>query len=523
MSAVAPAARTALTGGLVADGSGADVRPADVLMAGDRIEAVVAAGERPAGGYDAAAVDCAGLIIAPGFVDIHCHSDISLLAYPGNQSRIMQGVTTEVVGNCGMSPAPGNADEKGLAAVIGTINVTPDFPWSWRDVPGWLHAYQQTPLATNVAAQVGHGSARFAVAGTAGRPLTTEELDALERELDAAFDAGVVGVSVGLMYAPGESADDAELSRVARIAGRHGAVLSAHLRDYRPGKEAAAIDELAGPAGRAGARLQISHLRGTGFEDGFGDVLARVEDLRGRCDVAADLYPYVHGHATLLQLLSPALRALGPQAACDACRADPAAVAAMLRAHGYRDEQVIIMKAAATPEVVGCDLRAANGDPYEWLAGLLVANGGLVDVAVESGQWADVDAAFAKPWVSVASDGTALDASHTASAAHPRSWGAFAAGYRRLRRLGKPAGEVVRRMTTAPAARTGLTSGIAPGRRADLVVLDDDRFDSAATFAAPATPAAGLHHVWVNGTAVIEGGRQTAARPGTLITRGSGG
>lgn len=513
--------RIALVGGLVADGSGAEARPADVLFVDGRIEAVVPMAERPTGRYDARVVSCHGRVVAPGFIDIHCHSDISLLAYPGNQSRITQGVTTEVVGNCGMSPAPGNGDRAGLARIISTIDVTPDFSWTWVDVPGWLTALGAASTATNVAAQLGHGSARFAVAGTSGQQLDADQLCALEREVESAFDAGVVGASVGLMYAPGQSADASELDRVARVVARHDGVLSAHLRDYRPSRERAAIDELAAPAGRAGARLQISHLRAVGSEDGFEDVLGHVEQLRTEQDVAADLYPYVHGHTTLLQLLSPELRALGPQAALEVCRTEPERVAATIRAQGYQNEQLIVMKAAKTPEFVGDDLNAAPADPYLWLVELLVANDCLVDIAAESGRWADVDAAFQRPWVSVASDGTALDASHSASTPHPRSWGAFSAGYRRLRDRGVPIGEVVRRMTTAPAARAGLASGIAPGRRADVVVLDDERFNSAATFARPATPSIGLEHVYVNGVAVMEDGGQTAARPGMLIRKGT--
>lgn len=514
-------ARVALVGGSVADGSGAPAHPADVLLADGRVESVVPAGERPAGGYDAAVVDCAGRIVAPGFVDIHCHSDITLLAYPGNASRVTQGVTTEVVGNCGMSPAPGNADREGLAGIIATIDVKPDTPWTWTDVAGWLAALDETETATNVAAQVGHGSARFAVAGTAARALGETEVAELERELEMAIDVGAVGASVGLMYAPGESATGAELERVAAVVARHDGVLSAHLRDYAPPAELAAVDEVAGPAGRAGARLQISHLRSVGREEGFAAVLDHVEELRRRQDVAADLYPYVHGHTTALQLLPSELRALGPAAAVQACRTDPARVARLFRESGYAPEAIIIMKAAATPDAVGRDLRDAPADPFDWLVELLVANEGRVDIAVESGRWEDVDAGFARPWVSVASDGTALDATHTASAAHPRSWGAFSAGYRRLRDGGLPVGEVVRRMSTAPAARVGLASGIAPGARADVVVLDDALFDSTATFRNPASPSAGLDHVFVNGVAVLADGRPTAARPGKLIRRGS--
>jgi N-acyl-D-amino-acid deacylase len=203
-----------------------------------------------------------------------------------------------------------------------------------------------------------------------------------------------------------------------------------------------------------------------------------------------------------------------------ACVTDPTAVADLLESAGYAPEQIIVMKATTTPDAVGRDLTQSEGDPWRWLVDLLIANQGLVDVAVESGLWSDVDLAIATPWISIASDGTALNRTHRASAAHPRSWGAFSAGYRRLRDHGTPIGETIRRLSTMPAARAGITNGIVQGRRADLVVLDDLAFDSAATFGQPAQPSIGLDQVYVNGSAVIEGGRLTEARPGTLIRKG---
>ncbi|MFC8681499.1 amidohydrolase family protein [Microbacterium ureisolvens] len=514
--------RVALVGGFVADGSGGEPRIADVVMADGRIGAIVPAGERPAGGYDALVVDCAERVVAPGFVDVHCHSDLSLIAYPGNASRVTQGVTTEVVGNCGMSPAPGNGDRSGLSRIIGPVDVTPGLEWTWNDFPGWMRALEDAPTATNVAVQVGHGSARFAVAGLAATVLGTEGLDALERELSAAFESGCVGASLGLMYAPGESAGAAELERVARVAAAHDGVLSVHLRDYRARALRAAIDEVAVPAARAGARLQISHLRAIGGEEGYEDAVDHIDRLRtAGVDVAADAYPYVHGHTTLLQLLPSAVRAAGPDAAVAAAVADREGVARALADSGSAPEQIIVMKAAATPEAVGLSAGERTEDPWEWLVDLLVANDGLVDVAVESGRWADVDHALRTPWVSIASDGTALDASHSTSAPHPRSWGAFSAGYRRMRDLGIGVGQAVRRMSTGPAARVGLRSGIAPGARADVVVFDDARFGSAATFARPATASSGIQHVFVNGVAVMEGGRPTNHRPGALLRKGS--
>ncbi|MGC5628798.1 N-acyl-D-amino-acid deacylase family protein [Georgenia sp. Z1344] len=514
---MSPISSTVLTGGLVADGLGGDPFLGDVLVADGRVSAVVPARERPAGGYDAEIVDCTDRVVAPGFVDLHCHSDLSLLAYPGNESRVGQGVTTEVVGNCGMSPAPGNADAAGLARVISTIDVTPDLGWTWTDVAGWLQALDDCETATNVAAQVGHGSARFAVTGTSTDPLDDDGLAALEREVEDAFAAGVVGVSLGLMYAPGASAGADELAAVARIVAAHDGLLSAHLRDYRAGSLRRSIDELAGASGEGGPRLQVSHLRGIGGQHGFPEALAHLAALRESVDIDADAYPYVHGHTTLTQLLPPELRDGGPDAVVAACLTDPGAVARELAAAGYGLDQILVMKATETPEAVGSDLTEAPGDPWLWLVDLLVANRGLVDVAAESGRWSDIDLMLATDWVSIASDGTALDRTHRASVAHPRSWGAFSAGYRMLRHRGTAIGETVRRLSTAPAARAGISSGIVPGRRADLVVLDDQAFDSAATFGDPARPSVGLDHVYVGGIAVVDSGRLTGARPGALI------
>lgn len=510
---------TVLSGGLIADGHGGEPFLGDVLIAQDKIAAVVPASERPVGGYDAEIVDCSDRVVAPGFVDIHCHSDLSLLAYPDNESRITQGVTTEVVGNCGMTPAPGNADVTGLARVISTIDVTPDLEWTWSDVAGWLQALEACPTATNVAAHVGHGSARFAVAGISAAALDDRQLAALEGSLEDAFSAGVVGASVGLMYAPGESARAEELASVARIVAAHDGVLSAHLRDYRTGALRRSVDELADVVRDDGPRLQLSHLRGVGGEPGFPEVLAHVETLRASKDIAADAYPYVHGHTTLIQLLPSELRAAGPDAVVEACLTDPTAIADLLTASGYEPEQILVMKAAKSPDAVGKDLTESDGDPWRWLVDLLVTNQGLVDIAVESGLWSDVDLTLATPWVSIASDGTALNRTHRASAAHPRSWGAFSAGYRRLRQQGTPVGETIRRLSTAPAARVGITSGLSRGHRADLVVFDDLTFDSGATFRQPAQPSVGLDHVYVNGSAVIDSGRATGARPGTLIRK----
>jgi len=502
--------RTALLSGTVVDGSGDAPFAGDVIITDGRIEAVVPLAARPATGYDAEVVDVAGLVVSPGFVDIHCHSDLTRLTYPDAESRITQGITTEVIGNCGMSAAPTGGDAAGLAEVIATIDVTPDQARPWASVADWLSVLDSSPSATNVAALVGHGSARHAAAPGRGTRLTPAELASLIAEVDAALDAGCVGVSLGLMYAPGESAARDELSAVADVVARRDSLLAAHLRDYDARALGDSIAELTDIAGDA--RVQVSHLRATHADGRFAETLAGLEDLREGRDLAADCYPYTAGHTTLLQLLPSEVRAAGPAAAL-ALGHD--ALAQLLREAGWEADQIIVMKAAATPEAVGIS-PAAESDPWGWLAQTLIANDALVDVAVESGSAADVDLALQTPWVTIGSDGTALSSGHRASAPHPRSWGTFPAAFRRMRALGVTLPSAVRRMSVASAERVGVPSGLRAGLPADIVVFSHDELDARATFAAPALPSTGIRDVYVNGIAVLEHGAATGARPGRL-------
>lgn len=512
--------RTVLRGGLVVDGFSPSAFLADVVIDGGVIDAVIPAAACPETWPEHRVIDCTGRAVAPGFVDIHTHSDLSLLAYPGNESRISQGITTEVVGNCGMSAAPTGEDPDGLTAVIATIDVVPGQPRPWSDVAGWLRAFAAAAPATNVLAQVGHGSARFAVAGSSAQPLDDAGLAALDRELGRALEAGCVGVSVGLMYPPGEVAGRDELVRVAAVAARHDAVLSAHLRDYDGATLAAAVEEILTVAATAGARLQISHLRRLGAAGRFADALERIERARAGQDVAADAYPYIAGHTTLTQLLPPTLRSLGPLAIAAEARHAPDAVAEALAAADYPAEAITVMKAARTPDAVGLTAGDVDADPWRWLTDLLASNDALVDVAVVAGDWADVDLALRTSWISIASDGTALAAHHRESVPHPRSWGAFPQAFRRMRALGVSLEEAIRRMTAQPAARVGLDRTLRPGRAADVVVFDELGLDCAADYTRPAVAAVGIDHVFVNGVNALRAGSVTAHRGGRVLTGG---
>jgi N-acyl-D-aspartate/D-glutamate deacylase len=506
--------RIALTSGTVIDGIHDEAIDADLIISDGTIEAIVPRSARPATGYDAEMIDVGGLIVAPGFVDPHCHSDLTRFAYPGNESRITQGITTEVVGNCGMSAAPAGHDPKSLAAIIATIDVTPDTPRPWNSVPEWLDALASAPSSTNVAALVGHGSVRHAVAPAAGTLLNDAEITALRNEVTTALEAGCVGASLGLMYAPGEHAGPDELRTVGEAVADAEAALAVHLRDYNADALAASIREAAAAA--ADAKLQLSHLRATRSDGTFSRTVDEIEHLRADHDIAADSYPYTAGHTTLLQLLPPRLRALGPEATLTLSIPE---LAHALETSGWLPEQVLVMKANATPDAVGVGADSHHA-PWQWLAELLLANRARVDVAVESGAWADVDLALRTDWVTIGSDGTALSPDHASSAPHPRSWGAFPAAFRRMRSLGVSLPSAVHRMSVGSARRFGIPSGLTKGNPADVVVFAEERLSSRATFLRPSQPATGIRDVYVHGVAVLSQGRVTGARPGQLFRRG---
>ncbi len=497
-----------LQGGTLVDVVDGSLRAADVVIVDRRVDAIVPRGTSvPA----RRTLDCSGMLVAPGFVDIHTHSDLSRLAYRGQESRVTQGVTTEVVGNCGMSPAPLVGDVDRTREVIGPVDVVGSVPWAWTDVEGWIAALETTPAATHVGALVGHGTLRAAVAAEGGEVDRRE----LVRAARDAMVAGCLGVSLGLMYAPGQSADADELHAIAEAVHDEGALLAVHLRSYAHDGLLAAVDEAVAIAEATGVRLQLSHLRMIGDDAARYDlVLDRVERARQRVDVAADAYPYLSGHTTLVQLLPPEVRAAGERA----CAALPlAALIEGLEASGFEPDGITVMKARATPDAVG--RRPDPADPWTWLAGLLVDNDGAVDVAVVGSTAQNLETALRTPWISIASDGAALAPAHTETAAHPRSWGTFPRAYRLMRELGLSPAEAVRRCTDEPAQRIGRRAVVAEGAPADLVVFDDSAMGDAATDADPMAQATGIAHVLVNGTTVLQDATMTGARPGAFQRR----
>jgi N-acyl-D-amino-acid deacylase len=512
-----------LTNGVVVDGTGTPPRRADVLVDGGLVQAV--------GSIDAPAAevrDVSGAVVCPGFIDIHTHSDLTVLSGPQALSKVHQGVTTEVVGNCGLgvAPLPDGADHAAIRAAVSYLDLDPAVEWTWRDVTGYLDTVAAVRPSLNIATLTGHLPLRAGVVGFDDRPATAGELARMVDLLEASFAAGSVGLSTGLVYAPLCYARDAELLALARAAAVHDRVFAWHVRDYAD-ELLPSVAQALDIARQTGGRVQISHLTAVGRRN-WGTVLralelvdvARAEGV----DAGVDIYPYLYGNAPLAQLLPAWAQEGGSDAMARRLRDDD--VRARIRsgwqgrAVGWDEITVSWVPPGSRAESLVGQAVTSDDQALDLLAEhttqvLMIAGGRSED---------DLRAVLAHPAAVVASDGLCLDPYGVtgAGAPHPRSYGCFPRYLARYRGDDGDGGDdlaaAVARCTSAPARVAGLDRGVLrPGGAADLVVFDPDRIADTATITEPQTYPDGIDLVMVGGQIVIDGGTHTGRRPGKAI------
>lgn len=520
-----------IRGGDVVDGTGAVARRADIVVRDGRIAAVIDGGvvEDPA----ATVIDATGLVVAPGFVDIHTHSDLTLLSAPTAPSTVRQGVTTAVVGNCGLGvfPVPADPAERDrLRAAVAYLDLDPAVAWTWRDFGGYADALATATPSIGVGVLAAHLPLHAAVVGYDDRPASAAELDTMCGLLGDSLAAGALGLSTGLAYAPLTTVDEAELVALGRVVAAHDGLFAWHVRDYEDGLLESAA-QLLRVAATTGCRVQLSHLQAVGRRnwDLVPKVLDRVDAaLADGVDVGVDMYPYLAGNCPLSQLL-PAWAQAGGVAAMVQAVSEVDSRARIRdqwvdRPIGWDEVTVsrLPVGAAERPGSSIADLAAATGRHGDETAlDLLAAYGNDVMITAYGRTDANVRAVFRHPAAVVASDGQALDPEGPtgAGAPHPRAYGCFA---RLLQDYTGPGGltlpEAVRKATSAPAARVGLTDRgtVAAGMRADLVVLDPDGVTDRAGYTDPQRHPAGMPVVVVGGVPVVHDGQHTGATPGTI-------
>jgi N-acyl-D-amino-acid deacylase len=525
-----------IRGGTVLDGTGAPGQLADVALSGDRVTAVAAALR----GEAARVVDATGCMVAPGFIDMHAHSDFALLTCPSAEAKVRQGVTTEVTGMCGFSPAPSPPGGGLLREWAGFLS--PQLDWRWTSFGSWLDRLRQAGLTGNVAPFVGHGTLRIVAMGFQQRPPTAVEARRMAALLGEALDAGAFGLSTGLIYAPSVYADTAELVALARMAGGRGRRLYAsHIRGEGPTLEAALAEAIRiGEEGEV--PVQISHLKACLKANWpkMGEALRTIERARARgVDVAADMYPYTAGSTTLASLLPAWVHEGGTTALLGRLADGPTRrwiLDAGRASEGEWDgpngpiawPDVMIAECARVPGVEGrtmAEIAAHRRVPAEEaVIDLLLEADGQVSMIHFLMLDANVARGLQFPHVTIGSDNLGLcagpEAVHTGKP-HPRQHGCFAkvlGSY--VRERGVLSWEAaVHKMTGQAAVRLGLSDRgvLRPGAAADLVVFDPRTVDDLATYQAPHRYPAGIQWVWVNGGAVLESGRFHARPTGRVL------
>ncbi len=521
-------------GGLVADGAGGPAFVADVGIADGSICAVGRLGS----GAAARSIDARGLIVAPGFVDMHSHSDVRLLDEPRAEAKTMQGVTTEVIGQDGLSFAP--VDARTLDAIrqqtAAWNGEAPGCDWGWSSVAEYLSRFDRK-TSINVAYLVPHGTVRVLVMGYDDRPPTPDEMARMRRHVARGMEDGAVGLSTGLSYPPAVYAGDDELVELcSEVAGR-GGFFCPHHRSYGKGA-LEAYGEMFGVARRARVPLHLTHclMNFPGNEGRAEELVAQINALDPReVEVTVDSYPYLAGANCLASLLPPWVSHGGTEGLL-AALADDGKAARMRRElevegtpsyHGlpidWNTIEIISVASAANRRWVGRTVseigRGLGVPPFEAARRLLLDEKLDVNILVHVGHEENVRTIMRQPYHTVGSDGLM-----TGQKPHPRAWGSFA---RYLAHYARDEGmftweQMAVKMSSLPCRRLGQWDRglVRPGMAADVVAFDPQAVRDTATYDEPRQFPEGIPYVAVNGVLVKDEGRHTGALPGRVLHLG---
>jgi N-acyl-D-amino-acid deacylase len=529
---------TLIRGATVFDGSGAPGRQRDVLVTGDRIESVDDALASSADRTN----EAGGLALAPGFIDLHSHADFTLPAFPSAQNSISQGVTTEVVGLCGFSPAPLSPDPERADQLreLGR-GIGPDLDWGWSSFDSFLARLDEARPATNVAPLVGHGALRIAALGMVDRAPSEAELSHMRAELRAALDAGAWGMSTGLVYAPGAFAETSELHTLGEELRRADAIYVSHIRNEGDGL-LDAVQEAIEIGQKNGIRAQVSHLKATGRKN-LGrttDAVALLDGARrGGVRAHCDVYPYTAGSTFLHQVLPPWTKEDGLPRMLERLRVPeqrqrirhdvehglPGWGNHLEAAGGWHNVMIASVASAESRAAEGRRISelasAARADPLDYALDLLLADRGATVMVIFLMDESDVRTALSAPFAAIGSD--LLGVTSPQARVHPRAYGTFARvlgwGVREAQLF--PLATAIHKMTGLSASILGLRDRgtIAPGAIADLVLFDPVRITDTATYEHPTRLAEGVEYVLIGGEFAVDAGQLVKLDGGRVLRR----
>ena len=520
--------------GVIIDGSGSSGFVGDIALSAGRIAAL---GPSLAGDANKV-IDAAGLAVTPGFIDIKTHSDFVLPINPKAESKVRQGVTTEIIGHCGFSVAPVLPGKTELLADY-LSGGAPWLPFREMSFPEYLDTFP--PVAVNTGMLVGHNTLRLMVLGLEDRAPSEAELNQMIALLEDGLRAGALGMSSGLFTPPGSFAKPDELMSLCRVLKSYNAAYFTHLRD-ESNKVTYAVEEAIDIARTCGVHVEIVHLKCSGI-DNWGKaahILDKIANARADgCDIDCDAYPYTAGSNALKNLL-PSWVQVGDNETMVARLAQPeirAKIRLEIADHGLNNwgripswDAVQISVSPRLPETAGqtvAVLATARGcDPIDQICDHLIADNGATRVLITSMSEDDVRTIMRSPNALVGSDGNCLATYGIVSQGmpHPRFYGTFP---RIIARYVHDEGlisleQAIHKMTGGSAKALKLCDRglLKKGYRADVTIFDPDDFRDQATYAEPhCYPSGARTTVIVNGTAVVENAVHTGARPGSVLRR----
>jgi N-acyl-D-amino-acid deacylase len=510
--------------GLVVDGSGKSGQTYDIGIKDNKIvfpDVNVEAEE---------VVDATGLVVAPGFIDIHTHSDITLLVDSRGASKISQGVTSEIIGNCGLSTTPCSHEYKSKIKDSCSFLFGDTVDWTWNGYTDYLNLFREQGISLNVGFYIGHGTVRASAMGYNDRKPTEEEMERMKSYIAQGMENGALGMSSGLIYPPGCYADTDELVELCKVVSQYGGIYSTHMRDEGDGL-LDSIEESLEIARRANVSLQISHLKAVGKQN-WGRVASavkRIDEARSEgIDVHYDFYPYTASSTYLTSLLPAWVQDGGWEKADERLR--DRECREKIASEIIQDWSDVLIATVKTQEnkcfegkTIAEISESHNKNGIEILFDLLLTEAGAVSMVKFSMCEEDVIAAAAGTHAMVGSDGFAIASEGVLSTGkpHPRSYGSFPRVFSKYQRELDvlTLEEAVYKMTGAPANKLGLTDRghIKENFIADIVLFDPIKIKDVATFLDPHRYSVGVRTVYVSGKKAYEDGEFLDPKSGEIL------